>query len=105
MLLCGTTLSNLFTLVTVFWLITWGCNSVLVRGLVVAKGHEHRLDGANENSSQAAIEDYIKDEDFNCKKKMKSKLVMGVNIVKLVVAFLINTITDECEEERLLKND
>lgn len=36
---------------------------------------------------------------------MKSKLVMGVNIVKLVVAFLINTITDEWEEERLLKND
>lgn len=77
MLLCGTTLSNLFTLVTVFWLITWGCNSVLVRGLVVAKGHEHCLDGANENSSQAAIEDYIKDEDFNCKKKNEEQISNG----------------------------
>lgn len=59
-----------------FWEITWGGNSVLVRGLVVAKGQEHRLDGANENSRQAAIEDYIKDEDFNCRKR-KIKLVMA----------------------------
>lgn len=61
---------------TVIWLITWGCNSVLVRRLVVAKGQEHCLDGADENSSQAAIEDYIKDEDFNWKKR-KSQLVDG----------------------------
>lgn len=58
MLVFGT---KIFTLVTVWWLITWGCNSVLVRGLVVAKGQEHRLDGADENSSQAAVEDYVKD--------------------------------------------
>ncbi len=35
----------------------------------VAESHEHGLDGANEYSSQAAIEDYIEDEDFDCKEK------------------------------------
>lgn len=51
------------------WFITWGCNPVLVCGLEVAESHEHGLDGANENSSQAAIEDYVEDEDFDCKEK------------------------------------
>lgn len=60
---------DVFTHMTVLWLITWGCNSVLVCGLVVAKGQEQRLDGANENSSQAAVEDYIKDEDFYYRKR------------------------------------
>jgi len=51
------------------WFVTWGCNPVLVCGLVVAESQKHGLDGANENSSQAAIEDNVEAEDFDCKEK------------------------------------
>lgn len=51
------------------WFFTWGCHPVLVCGLVVAESQKHGLDGANENSSQAAVEDYIEDEDFDCTEK------------------------------------
>lgn len=41
--------------------LTRGCDAVLPGGLVVAQGEQQGLDGADEDASQAAVEDEVED--------------------------------------------
>lgn len=47
-------------------LLTRWCNSVLPGGFVVAKGEQQRLDGADEDGSQEAIENDVEQDNFDC---------------------------------------
>ena len=46
--------------------LTRGGDSVLPGGLVVAQGEHHGLEGSDEDPSQAAVENNIKQENFDC---------------------------------------
>lgn len=46
--------------------LTRGCDSVLPGGLVVAQGEQHGLDGSDEDPGQAAVENDIKQNNFDC---------------------------------------
>ena len=53
--------------------LTRGCDSVLPGGLVVAEGEQQGLDGADEDPSQAAIENDVEYYNFDCRKKERKK--------------------------------
>lgn len=58
-------------------LLTRGGHSVLPGGLVVAQGEQHGLDGADEDPSQAAVENDVEYYNFDCggeKRKVSLKL-------------------------------
>lgn len=55
--------------------LTRGCDSILPGGLVVAQGEQQGLDGSDEDSSQASVENDIEQDNFDCgggKKKRKN---------------------------------
>lgn len=54
-------------------LVTWRCHSILVFGFKFTDGEQHHLDGPNENTCQAAVEDDIEEEDLNCKRKQTER--------------------------------
>lgn len=54
--------------------LTWGGNSVLPGGLVVAQREQQGLDGADEDSRQASVEDDVESNDFDCGGKKKSRM-------------------------------
>lgn len=47
-------------------LLTRGCDSVLPGGLVAAQGEQQGLDGSDEDASQAAVENDIKQQNSDC---------------------------------------
>ena len=51
------------------YLVTWRCHSILVFGLKFTHSEQHHLDGPNEYTCQATVEDDIEEEDLNCKRK------------------------------------
>lgn len=55
-------------------LLTRGCDSVLPGGLVVAQGKQHGLDGANKDGSQAAVENDVEQDDFDCGREKEMSL-------------------------------
>lgn len=67
------------------WLsfLTRRCDSVLPGGLVVAQGKQQGLDGSDEDSSQASIEDDVEQQDFDCKKRRKISWRNSVNQVSI----------------------
>lgn len=54
-------------------LVTWRCHSILVFGLKFADSEQHHLDGPDEYTCQATIEDDIEEEDLNCKRKQTKR--------------------------------
>lgn len=53
------------------YLVTWRCHSILVFGLKFTDSEQHHLDGPNEYTCQATVEDDIEEEDLNCKRKQR----------------------------------
>lgn len=56
-------------------LVTWRRHSILVFGFKFTDGEQHHLDGPNEYTRQATVEDDIEEEDLNCKRKQMKKLI------------------------------
>lgn len=55
------------------WFLTGRRDSVLPGGLVVAQGEQHGLDGSDEDSSQTAVENDVKEQDFDCERRRRKK--------------------------------
>lgn len=57
------------------YLVTWRCHSILVFGFKFTDGEQHYLDGPNEYTCQATVEDDIEEQDFNCKRKQTGRRI------------------------------
>lgn len=59
-------------------LLTRGCDSILPGGLVVAQGKQQGLDGSDEDSSQASVENDIEQDNFDCGGEKKRRNMSAV---------------------------
>lgn len=98
--------------------LTRGCDSILPGGLVVAQGEQQGLDGSDEDSSQASVENDIEQDNFDCgggkkkerirqlskwkRKRTKTRRIYSASssILKLTLQDLHYIVTEVCFDAR-----
>ncbi len=81
-------------------LLTRGCDSVLPGGLVIAQCEQQGLDGSDEDPSQAAVEDDIEQQNFDCEGEKKKKKKRCVSAAAQRETGLVLTVRSQNEKKK-----